>query len=85
MTITILPVSNRYGFQPGAVAIRADILQASGGFTDQRINAEDCDLWLRLGTAQKFVRIHSPTLLAYRQHPGSAISNTDRSFLEIFI
>ncbi len=64
---------------PGAAAIRADILRQAGGFTDRWINAEDSDLWLKLGTAKRFVLIQTPHVLAYRKHPNTAVSNYSRS------
>ncbi len=63
-----------------AVAIRRDILQAAGGFAEGRINAEDSDLWLRLGTAPGFVHVAAPPVFAYRRHATSAISAMDRTF-----
>jgi glycosyltransferase involved in cell wall biosynthesis len=63
-----------------AAAVRADVLRAVGGFAEGQENAEDSDLWLRLGVAPGFVRIESPPVFAYRRHEGSAISATDRTF-----
>lgn len=65
---------------PGGVAIKADILRQAKGFTNKWINGEDSDLWLRLGTAKGFVRIQSPPVLAYRQHPNSAVANHHKSY-----
>lgn len=64
---------------PGNVAIRADALQEAGCFTSQWINGEDSDLWLKLGTANGFVSIQSPPVLAYRRHGDTAISNLAKS------
>jgi glycosyltransferase involved in cell wall biosynthesis len=65
---------------PGGVAIRADILNKVKGFTNKWINAEDSDLWLKLGTAKGFVHIQSPPILAYRQHPNSAVANNTKTY-----
>jgi hypothetical protein len=55
-----------------AVAVRTDVLRGVGGFTSAAVNAEDSDLWLRLGLAPGFVQILEPPVFAYRQTPGSA-------------
>ena len=65
---------------PGAVAIRADILQQVKGFTNKWINGEDSDLWLKLGTAKQFVYIQSPPVFAYRQHCNSAVANSTKTY-----
>jgi glycosyltransferase involved in cell wall biosynthesis len=67
-------------FLTSSVVICRDILQQLGGFTDQWINSEDNDLWLRLGTAEGFVYIDSPYVLAYRQHSHSAISIATKTY-----
>ncbi len=67
-------------FLTSSVVIRRDTLQQLGGFTDQWINSEDNDLWLRLGTAEGFVYIDSPYVLAYRQHSHSAISIATKTY-----
>src|SRR5205814_1334617 len=67
----------------GAVAIRADQLGAVGGLTDRWINAEDTDLWLRLGAAAGFVHIKSPVVFAYRQTTCSAVSDFRRTYAGI--
>ena len=66
-----------------AAAIRRDRLVAAGGFVDQRINAEDSDLWLRLGTAPGFVHIESPPVFGYRRHRDSAVADAERSYAGI--
>ncbi len=54
-----------------SICLRTDVLRASGGFAAQHMNAEDVDLWLRLGTASGFVQIHSPPVFAQRKHEGN--------------
>ena len=62
---------------PGCgVVIRRNVLQSVHGFTNQWINAEDSDLWLRLGEAEKFVHLGAPATLAYRCHTNTAVANT---------
>jgi glycosyltransferase involved in cell wall biosynthesis len=50
------------------VAVRRDILLASGGFNNAKVNQEDCDLWLRLGDAPGFIDIQSPICSGRRWH-----------------
>src|SRR5438132_9146990 len=50
---------------------RSEFLSA-GGFRTERMNAEDHDLALRLGTARGFVQVRSPVTLAWRRHSGGA-------------
>ena len=63
-----------------AAAIRADVLRRIGGFCAERINAEDSDLWLRLGVEEGFVHIQCPPLFGYRRRPHSAIANLDATY-----
>ncbi len=62
-----------------AAAIKRSVFTEAGGFVDEFVNAEDSDLWLRLGTAPGFVNIISPPAFGYRRHSGSAVSWTVRS------
>jgi len=72
--------SPRGGLWPSGVAVRTDMLKAAGGFTPHAFNAEDCDLWLRLGIARGFVHIAEPPVFAYRRHPASAVASLAKSF-----
>lgn len=63
-----------------SVAIRSSILKDVGAFQNGHINAEDSDLWLRLGIAPGFVRIESPPVFGHRMTPGSEITNQERAF-----
>lgn len=63
-----------------ATAIRKDIIDQVGGYSSQNINAEDSDLWLKLGIAKGFVYINSPNVFAYRRHPDSEVSNFFKSY-----
>ena len=62
-----------------AAAIKRQLLVETGGFESSSINAEDSDLWLRLGTAPGFVRVLKPPSFGYRRHPHSAVSFIDRT------
>jgi glycosyltransferase involved in cell wall biosynthesis len=60
-----------YAVGAGMVAVRRDYFLESEGFVERRINAEDNDLSLRLGTAPGFVQLHEPVMLGVRRHPSS--------------
>ena len=60
-------------------AIKSSALRAVGGFADHAFNAEDSDLWLRLGTQPGFVQVHEPTVFAYRRHASSAIGSVEKT------
>jgi hypothetical protein len=47
------------------------------------VNAEDSDLWMKLGTAPGFVHVKAPLLFAYRNHPESASKIDARTFAGI--
>jgi glycosyltransferase involved in cell wall biosynthesis len=64
------------------VSRREQLLQ-TGGFTEKRINAEDHDLIMRLGSAPGFVQVQSPYTLAYRRHETSETSNFAKTYLGI--
>jgi GT2 family glycosyltransferase len=54
-----------------SICLRREHLVRTNGFTPQRINGEDTDLWLRLGDAPGFVRIWSPPVFRQRHHAGN--------------
>ncbi len=62
-----------------AVYRREDFLSA-GGFTSRRINAEDHDLTLRMGTGKGFVQLLEPVTYAWRRHPSSATGNYNAAY-----
>ena len=51
------------------------VFERSGGFTEDRLNAEDHDLALRLGEAPGFVQVAAPVTLAHRIHAENAMGN----------
>lgn len=62
-----------------ALVVRTDALRRVGGFHKEWINAEDCDLCLRLGTESGFVFVAAPALFGYRKHAGSLVGNLGRA------
>ncbi len=59
--------------------IRTDAFQAIQGFAPTRINGEDADLAMRLGTAGPFAQVTAPATFGYREHAGSLVSETRRT------
>ena len=57
----------------GMSVLRRDVLLETGGFPEDRANAEDHDLIFRLGTAAGFIQVKSPITLGWRRH---AVSET---------
>jgi GT2 family glycosyltransferase len=64
--------SSRYPYYVGSgtCALRREAL-ASAKFPEDRLNGEDHDLILQMGTLPGFVRILAPATLAWRRHPAS--------------
>jgi len=59
--------------------IRLDAIRSAGGFTSSPVNGEDADLALKLGIAPGFVQVLAPDTFAYREHPGSAVSDLEKT------
>jgi glycosyltransferase involved in cell wall biosynthesis len=55
----------------GTCVLRREALTATN-FLEDRFNAEDHDLILRMGTLPGFVQIVAPVTVAWRRHPASA-------------
>lgn len=64
----------------GQAVIRRDVYLESGGFVEERINAEDHDLVMRLGTQRGFVWIESPDMVGYRQHADAVTRELSKTF-----
>lgn len=67
-----------HGFFAGAgmMVIAREAFAAVGGFAEERMNSEDHDLALRLGTAPGFVQVIAPVTVAHRMHGGNEMANT---------
>lgn len=61
-------------------AIKRNLLIEINGFEPDRMNAEDSDLWMRLGTAPGFTYVLEPPVFIYRSQPSSEISHHGQSF-----
>lgn len=64
----------------GTIAIDRQSLMAARGFVEDRDNAEDTDLWLRLGTIPNFIHIKAPSLCAYRRLPTSTVNDLTKTY-----
>jgi glycosyltransferase involved in cell wall biosynthesis len=66
-------------FGVSSFVIRRDAFLEVRGFADGRINGEDADLAMRLGTAPGFVHLTSPKQFGYRVHDGNVTNDTTKS------
>jgi hypothetical protein len=66
-------------FSSSSFVISAGAFKAIGGFAPVRINCEDADLAMRLGTSGPFVQVTAPATFGYREHSGSLVSETLRT------
>jgi glycosyltransferase involved in cell wall biosynthesis len=64
----------------GMIAVKRDIFQQTGGFAQDRLNAEDHDLALTLGTQDGFVQILNPATVCYRRHADSETTDLGKTF-----
>jgi GT2 family glycosyltransferase len=67
----------------GMMVVARDEFHAVGGFAEDRLNAEDHDLALRLGTAPGFVQVTAPLIVAHRQHSGNEMADLRKSLAGI--
>ena len=77
ITLDSMCVSNPVA--SSTVMVRRDAVLEAKGFSEQYRGPEDYDLWLRLATCRRLMRIETP-LCFYRQLPNS-LSMDDRDFL----
>lgn len=63
--------------------IRRDAFLDAGGFVEDRINSEDADMALKLGTAAGFVQITSPVTFGYREHAANVKDDLGRTLAGI--
>jgi glycosyltransferase involved in cell wall biosynthesis len=61
-----VPGNPFFRFTTSGVVIRKTALQQVGGFAGERINYEDLDLWMRLGTQRGFILITNPPQVVRR-------------------
>lgn len=75
-------VASRRGLYCGScqLVVRRNLACSVGGFASQKMNSEDHDFVLRLGTASGFVYVHAPYLIGYRQHSQSLINDVSKAY-----
>ena len=66
-----------------AAVVRTSVLREVGGFNEERMNAEDSDLWLRLGCAPGFVQILDPPVFRYHRTSDSLVGHCQLTRLGI--
>lgn len=54
------------------VVVKTAAIACTGGFLKGRVNAEDSDMWMKLGTVSGFVRQSDPAVFGFRDTPASA-------------
>lgn len=65
----------------GMMVVEREAFLATGGFAEDRVNAEDHDLALRLGTARGFVQVTAPVSVAHRVHAGNEMGDGEKNLL----
>lgn len=63
----------------GMMVIQRDAFLAKGGFVEDRMNAEDHDLALRLGLEAGFVKILDPIQIGHRVHDSNEMLSSEKS------
>lgn len=53
------------------VVVRTAAIASTAGFLKGLVNAEDSDMWMKLGTVSGFVHMNSPAVFGFRQTPTS--------------
>jgi glycosyltransferase involved in cell wall biosynthesis len=53
------------------VVVKTTVIAGTQGFLKGRVNAEDSDMWMKLGTVRDFAYVMSPVLFGYRESPSS--------------
>ncbi len=78
----LLDQESRIGWMGSSVPMfrRVDYLEV-GGYPDRRMNQEDVDLWLRMGTRERFAYIASPVLYARRVHGENVSWNRELDWI----
>ncbi|MEM7404368.1 MAG: glycosyltransferase family A protein [Pseudomonadota bacterium] len=66
-------------FSASSFVIRRDVFDRVGGFTTERMNGEDAELTMRLGTEAGFVHVEAPATFCYLEHPDSEVHNWDQT------
>lgn len=63
----------------GMIVVKPDIFKQVGGFTQDRLNAEDHDLALTLGTQEGFLQVLEPVTIGYRRHKSSETNDLGKT------
>lgn len=63
----------------GMTVVLADAFRRTGGYLEDRLNAEDHDFTLRLGDCRGFVAVRAPVTVGYRRHGEQETSSQDKA------
>lgn len=63
----------------GMMVVKRDVFQQVGGFAEDRLNAEDHDLALKLGTQAGFIEVREPVTVGHRCHAGSEMTDLGKT------
>jgi glycosyltransferase involved in cell wall biosynthesis len=87
LSVSAFPDYLSAGKRPGftiltcsSVVVRREKMLSMGGFSEQDMNAEDSDLWLKLGLIPGFKCIEDPPTCGYRRHRASAVANLEKTW-----
>jgi glycosyltransferase involved in cell wall biosynthesis len=77
--------SSAHSFFAGAgmMVIDRRVFHGAGGFAEDRLNAEDHDLVLRLGVERGFVQTLRPIILGHRIHAGNEMGDLSKTMLGV--
>jgi glycosyltransferase involved in cell wall biosynthesis len=65
------------------VVVRTTAIASTAGFLKGMVNAEDSDMWMKLGTVSGFVQLNSPVVFGYRETSTSVSKTGTKSFVGI--
>jgi glycosyltransferase involved in cell wall biosynthesis len=68
---------NSFWIGGSALTVRTADLRDAGGFTNERVIADDLDMCLRVGDRPTFITVTSPLTFAYRRHSQNISNNDD--------
>ena len=67
-------------FGVSSFVIERTALLRAGGFRRGRVNGEDAELAMKLGSEPGFVHIKKPLMFAYRAHDGNITGNFEKNY-----
>lgn len=65
------------------VVVKTTAIAGTAGFLKGMVNAEDSDMWMKLGTVSGFVQLTSPVMFGFRDTPASVSKTHTKSLAGI--